>query len=75
MSPRWSEEERLAAAAHFASLNHVINRFVPEARRQAARDEAMAIALGVLGGCCGPNGDFTQASRWTTPESPPSGSG
>lgn len=32
---------------------------------QAKRDTALAIAMGVLHGCCGPNGDFTAAYRPT----------
>jgi hypothetical protein len=46
-------------AAHIAALRWVIAEYVPPRLQQAARDDAMAVALGVLGGCCGPNGDFT----------------
>ena len=30
---------------------------------QAKRDTALAVAMGVLHGCCGPNGDFT-SGHW-----------
>lgn len=30
---------------------------------QAKRDTALAVAMGVLHGCCGPNGDFTSQHR------------
>lgn len=30
---------------------------------QAKRDMALSIAMGILHGCCGPNGDFTSDYR------------
>lgn len=59
---RWSEEERLAALAHRVALATALE-YVPRGRRQDAADAAMAIALGILHGCCGPNGDFTASYR------------
>ncbi len=50
----------LVAAAHIAALRWVIANYVPPRLQQPARDDAMAVALGVLGGCCGPNGDFSR---------------
>ena len=54
-----SEDERLVTAAHLAALRYVISAYVPPRLQQPARDDAMAVALGVLGGCAGPNGDFS----------------
>jgi hypothetical protein len=34
-----------------------------QASDQSKRDLAMAIAMGILHGCCGPNGDFLSAHR------------
>ena len=36
---------------------------------QAKRDTALAIAMGVMHGCCGPNGDFTSDFRPQEPAS------
>jgi len=61
-----AKDERLVAAAHIAALRWVIANYVPPRLQQPARDDAMAVALGVLGGCCGPNGDFS--SRYSPPD-------
>lgn len=42
------------SAAYLAALRHVISEYVPDRLQQAARDDATAVALGVLHGCCGP---------------------
>ena len=54
-----SEDERLMALAWREAFRHML-RFIPAHRRQDALDEAMAVAMGIVGGCCGPNGDFSR---------------
>lgn len=55
---RRSDEELTAALATREMMRSLLRR-IPAATRQEAADEAMAIALGILHGCCGPHGDFS----------------
>jgi hypothetical protein len=59
------------AVAQRQALRHLITHFVPLGQKEAASNAAMAIALGILGGCCGPNGDFSQTYRPPTQGSEP----
>lgn len=54
-----THEEWLASVAWREAMRAVLRR-VPAHRRADAADEAMSIALGIVGGCCGPNGAFTR---------------
>jgi hypothetical protein len=63
---RVAKADSLATAAHIVALRWIIANYVPPRLQQLARDDAMAVAIGVLGGCCGPNGDFS--SRYSPPD-------
>ena len=59
---RRDHESEMIIALTFAA-NFVIKRYVPAHMRANAHDSFMAIALGIVGGTCGPNGDFTSSYR------------
>jgi len=52
-----SETWRMGIATS-AAMQSLLRR-IPHASREAASNEAEAIAMGILHGCCGPNGDFS----------------
>ena len=56
-----------AGLAIGAAVEAVIRVRAPWSRQVVSDDDkrnlALAVAMGVLHGCCGPNGDFTDAQR------------
>jgi hypothetical protein len=56
--PTLTDESILAIIA-MAKAQQEVLRHVPETKKQNAADRAEAIAMGILHGCCGPNGDFS----------------
>ena len=56
------DEGMLAAIAVTVALDALLRR-VPAVSRETARCEALGIAMGILHGCCGPNGDFSGEYR------------
>ncbi len=55
-----------AALAGAAAMRECL-RNVPEAQKRSTANRAMAIAMGILHDCCGPNGDFTSEPRRQKP--------
>ena len=51
--------ESLLASVALVVVSESLLRRIPAARRENARREALAYSMGILHGCCGPNGDFT----------------
>jgi hypothetical protein len=58
------DDPLLATVAVTVAAQAIMCR-VPASQRQTTRDEFVAIAMGILHGCCGPNGDFTASYRPT----------
>ena len=55
--------ERISGPMATLMMGMTLLRRVPLAQKEVAANEAMAIAIGILHGCCGPNGDFSSDYR------------